>query len=228
MSSSKLARRMDQLTHIKKLKHAIKTDAKRPYPKSPADLYDLSDNHDSVRQSTADYKDRLYQFKQSKHKDPTLIYDKVKKRTNPLSTYSSIHYGLTQQQRHRGFKKSIDSVVGDKKTKHQIRDKALQLANRYQEINKAGKKGHLKDRKYALKAAKHMDMRLEPINSTTKWAYAGWRSRSKRPADKDKSLHAAIEQMEHKKEKAFGAITNSMYGDNQSEHEEESDDEEQE
>ena len=217
MSSSKLARRMEQLTHIKKLKHAIKTDAKRPYPKSPADLYELSDNHDSVRQSTADYKDRLFRFKQSKHKNPDVIYDKVKKRTNPLSTYSSIHYGLTQQQRHRGFKKSIDSVVGDKKTKHQIREKALELADRYQEINKAYKKGHLKNRKYALKAAKHLDMRLEPINSTTKWAYAGWRSRSKRPAEKDKSLHAAVEQMDYKKEKAFNAITNSMYGDNEQE-----------
>jgi len=177
-------------------RNTIRSDACSQQVSSYGDYMSLCEKHDELRKTNMPYKQTIRQYARARAhaKEREEINQKtIKKRTGVLNEYASIHHGLVEQLRHKGFKKAVDITDPDKETKHQLIDHANKLTSRYEAVGNALKSDQI-DRKTSIRALKHLHMRLDPRASMSTVTAQSWLIARNKP-EGDRRLRLAMQSM---------------------------------
>lgn len=184
-------------------RHTIREDASSAKVNSFDDYMGLCEKHDNLRRANAPYKSTVHQYAghKAEHKGNGYNVSKtIKKRTDHLNQFSSIHHGLVEQLRHKSFKKVLDIQKPDKSIKKSIIQHSRGLADKYDQLAEVLKSQHA-ERRTALKGLKHLNLRLDPRSNMSTATAHSWLIARNKPGG-DKSLRLTMQHLGKSRENA--------------------------
>lgn len=127
-----------------------------------------------------------------------------------LSDYASLHHGVIEQTRVRGFKRALMNVDPSKHTKRRLKEHAAGLITDYQRASTAlAQADPAVTHTQAVKVAKHLDNNLNRRHSMLKYAAMSWLG-TRRKNNGDRSLHSALKDVKLAKKEASARVADGM------------------